>query len=209
MVSSAAAALLVAASGVSAQVVSAQDVSPRGVEVFSAQKLENSDRAVLGISTVSGGPRDTMGVLVSDVTVGGPADKAGLEEGDRIVSIGDVDLRVAPADAGDGEMRGIMGRRLAHAIAKHTAGDVVELKVYHNGQFVTRKVTTAKASEVFVMPAVKLGSFDDFGPGARVWLQRSGEELDRVRPMMDDMRRQLDSGAIQLQTFDGGSRHRI
>jgi predicted metalloprotease with PDZ domain len=179
MVSSAAAALLVAASA-----VSAQDVSPRG-----------SDRAVLGISTASGGPRDTMGVLVSDVTVGGPADKAGLEEGDRIVSIGDVDLRLAAADASDGEMRGIMGRRLAHAIVKHAAGDVVELKVYHNGQFVTRKVTTAKASEVFLMPAVKLGSFDDFGPGAHVWLQRSGEELQRVAPM--------------LPTFDGDLRHRI
>jgi S1-C subfamily serine protease len=192
-VSYAVAALLAAAS-----VVSAQDV-----KVLASQTLEKSDRAVLGISTVSGGPRDTIGVLVSDVTIGSPADKAGIQEGDRVVSIGDVDLRLAPADAGDSEMRGIMGRRLAHAIARRAPGDVVELKVYHDGQFVTRKVTTGKASEVFVMPAVKLGALDqEFGPGTHVWLQRSGDEMHLRLPGVD-------SDALQLPTYDGGSRHRI
>jgi predicted metalloprotease with PDZ domain len=143
----AASVLVVAASLVSVPLLSAQDVT-----LLSSQRLEKRDRAVLGITTTSGGPRDTLGVLVSDVTVGGPADKAGIEEGDRIVSIGDVDLRLAPPDATDAEMRGVMGRRLAHAIAKRAPGDVVELKVWHNGQFVTRKVTTVKANEVFAMP---------------------------------------------------------
>jgi hypothetical protein len=183
----AAAAVFAAASSV----VSAQDVHDVKVRV--------PDRAVLGISTASGGPRDTIGVLVSDVTVGGPADKAGLEEGDRIVSIGDIDLRLASADAGDTEMRGIMGRRLAHAIAEHSPGDVVELRVYHNGQFVNRKVTTAKASEVFVMPAVRLGAFDPqvFDPGA--------QHFDRVRIELPDFHPDI---PVDIP-LDGSSRHRI
>lgn len=196
-------ALSYATAAVLAAVSAASLVSAQDVKVLSSDRLEKTDRAVLGISTASGGPRDTIGVLVSDVTIGSPADKAGLEEGDRIASIGDIDLRLAPADAGDGEMRGIMGRRLAHAIAKHAPGDVVELKVYHNGQFVSRKVTTAKASEVFVMPAVRMGTFDEFGPGTHVFVQPSRITLPPIQPL------DLDSNAFRFQTFDGGSRHRI
>ena len=41
-------------------------------------------RARIGVTTTSGGGRaDTLGVLVYEVTAGGPADKAGLKQGDR------------------------------------------------------------------------------------------------------------------------------
>jgi predicted metalloprotease with PDZ domain len=180
------------------------------VRVFSN---ESGDRAALGVSTASGSLRDTIGVLISDVTVGGPADKAGIQEGDRIASIGDIDLRLAAADAAAGEMRGIMARRLAHALAKHAVGDVVDLRVYHDGQFVSRKVTTGKASEVFVMPAVSIGNSDGESwsglLGAqreqlnlqREQLERSLEQLRRERPMLRDSTRlemRIDNGPHRI-----------
>jgi len=190
----AAAALVVAASLPS--VLSAQDVR--------MLTTERGNRAVLGVSTASGGPRDTIGVLVADVTVDGPADKAGIQEGDRIVSIGDVDLRLAPADAGSNEMRGVMGRRLAHALAKHAPGDVVEMRVFHDGQFVARKVTTGKASEVFVMPAVSFGNLDDPGP---IFLERSQEQMRHLRlaPLAPFS---PDSNHVEFQIYNNGT-HRI
>ena len=50
-------------------------------------RYDDRDRAAIGISTSSGGMRDTLGLLVSSVTAGGPADKAGIEEGNRLMSI--------------------------------------------------------------------------------------------------------------------------
>jgi predicted metalloprotease with PDZ domain len=196
-------AAVIAVAAVVPAVLAAQNVK--------VMTTENRDRAALGVSTASGGARDTIGVLVADVTVGGPADKAGIQEGDRIVSIGDVDLRLAAADATEGEMRGVMTRRLAHALAKHAAGDVVELRVYHDGQFVSRKVTTAKASEVFVMPVVEFG---DLGDHVRQWgnnADEMGRFMDRVKvmpiPPVPPMP-QFDSGAFRFQIYDNG-RHRI
>jgi S1-C subfamily serine protease len=177
-----------------AAVVLAPVLSAQTVQYFSK---EPTNRAVLGISTTSGGPRDTIGVLIADVTTGGPADKAGIQEGDRIASIDDVELRLAPADATDSEMRGIMARRLAHALAKRAPGDVVVLRVFHDGQFATRKVTTGKAADVFVMPAVSFGTMFDQDPGQRVM-----ERLQRVHPLPP-----LDSSHFELRLDTGP--HRI
>src|SRR5262249_33252512 len=52
------------------------------------------------------------------------------------------------ADAGDNEMRGLMARRLERAVRKVKAGDVVDLRVYHNGAYKDVKVTTIKASDL-------------------------------------------------------------
>ncbi len=118
------------------------------------------DRSVLGIGTSSGGARDTLGVLVTQITPNGPADKAGLEEGDRIIAANGVDLRLSPSDAGEHEMRGLMSRRLARTVQKTKAGDVVELKIYANGQTKTVKVTTVKAADLFKDHLPRFGALD-------------------------------------------------
>lgn len=100
------------------------------------------DRAALGITTSSGGKRDTLGLLVESVTKDSPADKAGLEEGDRLVSVDGVNLRLAPEDAGENDMDGITQRRLVRQLAKHKAGDDVQLRVYRDGQVRSITVTT-------------------------------------------------------------------
>src|SRR5437868_13373605 len=56
-------------------------------------------RAVIGVTTNAGATsRDTLGLLVSSVRDGSPAEKAGVQEGDRIASLNGVSLKLAAAD---------------------------------------------------------------------------------------------------------------
>jgi C-terminal processing protease CtpA/Prc len=86
--------------------------------------------------------RDTLGLLVSSVTAGGPADKAGIEEGNRIVSINGVSLKLSASDAGEGDMDGIVQRRLVRELEKVKAGDEVDLRIWAAGQAKAVKVKT-------------------------------------------------------------------
>ena len=117
------------------------------------------DRAMIGISTSSGSKRDTLGVLVSAITSGGPAEKAGLSEGDRIQSINGVSLRVSRDDAGDDEMGGIMQRRLTRELGKVKAGDEVTLQVWHDGAAKTYKLKTVSADDL--SPAKRMAASAD------------------------------------------------
>jgi S1-C subfamily serine protease len=118
------------------------------------------DRAMLGISTSSGSKRDTLGVLVSSITEGGPADKAGLSEGDRIQAINSVSLKVSREDAGDDEMGGIMQRRLTRELGKAKAGDEVTLQVWHDGASKTLKVKTVAADDLYKPLRAKVEAAD-------------------------------------------------
>src|ERR671914_398019 len=109
---------------------------------------EDEDRAVLGIGTSSGGERDTLGLLITSVTPGGPAEQAGLEEGNRIAAINGVRLTLASADAGEPDMSGILTRRLTRELRKVKAGDNVELRVYDDGQFRNVRVKTIAATDL-------------------------------------------------------------
>ena len=111
-------------------------------------RYDDRDRAAIGISTSSGGMRDTLGLLVSSVTAGGPADKAGIEEGNRLVSINGVNLRLSAADAREGDMDGIVNRRLIRELERIKAGDDVDLRVWTNGQTKTVKVKTVAVEDL-------------------------------------------------------------
>ncbi|MFA6165435.1 MAG: PDZ domain-containing protein [Gemmatimonadaceae bacterium] len=110
--------------------------------------IASGSRAMIGISTSSGSRRDTLGVLISSITEGGPAEKAGLSEGDRIQAINGVSLRVSREDAGDDEMGGIMQRRLTRELGKAKAGDEVTLQVWHDGASRSYKVKTVAADDL-------------------------------------------------------------
>ncbi len=108
----------------------------------------NDDRLVIGVSTSSGGMRDTLGLLVSAITPDSPAEKAGLEEGNRITAINGVNLRLNASDASDPEMAGVLGRRFQRELDKMKPGEAVTLRVYANGQNREVKVTPVRADEL-------------------------------------------------------------
>ena len=133
-------ALTVAAGVLPAQVRSRSDDGQ--TRVYSYDSRYADDRAAIGVTTSSGGMRDTLGLLVQSVTAGGPADKAGIEEGNRLVSINGVSLKLSAADAGEGDMDGIANRRLIRELEKVKPGGEVELRVWAGGQSKTVKVKT-------------------------------------------------------------------
>src|SRR6476469_3328001 len=91
---------------------------------------EPEHRAALGIGTSTTGTlRDTLGLMITSITKGSPAEKAGLEEGNRLTAINGVSLKVNPADVEDGEMSSAFTRRLTRELAKSKPGDVVDLIV--------------------------------------------------------------------------------
>lgn len=139
-----------------------------------------TDRAMLGITIGStGSARDTLGVFVSAVTSDGPAEKAGLIEGDRISAINGVSVRVAAADAEDPAVGSAKANRLRNEIAKLKAGDVAELTVISAGRTRTVRVTAVKASE---MPRSATGAaeFRVLEPAMGEMLRRL--EVERAAP---------------------------
>lgn len=106
-------------------------------------------RAIIGVSTTnSSTSRDTLGVLVSTVRSGSPAEKAGIEEGNRIASINGVSLKLAAADVGDDQMAGVLSRRLSRELDKLRPGDEVDLRVYANGQLKSVKIKTIAPEDI-------------------------------------------------------------
>lgn len=108
-------------------------------------------KSMIGVSTSSTGERDTLGLLVTSVTPNGPAEKAGIVEGNRIAAINGVNLRLAAADAGQDDMEGITARRLTRELGKIDPGTEVELRIYADGQWKNVKVKTVSPDSL--MPA--------------------------------------------------------
>jgi S1-C subfamily serine protease len=106
------------------------------------------DRAMLGVTTGSSGKRDTLGLLVESVTSGSPAEKAGIEEGNRIASINGVSLKLAREDAGESDMSGVMANRLTREMRKIKAGDEVTLQLWTGGSYKSVKIKTVTAEEL-------------------------------------------------------------
>lgn len=131
----------------------AQDVrvysAPAPARGFAHVLGDDENRAVIGVSTSTGSTRDTLGVLVTAVTAGGPAERAGIEEGNRIAAINGVNLRLAPVDTGDWEMSSAMNRRLTREMGKVKPGDEVELRVYASGQTRTVRVKTVALDSLY------------------------------------------------------------
>ena len=152
-------------------------------------------RAALGLELRSTGTRrDTLGVFVEAVTPKGPAETAGIVEGDRIAAINGVDLRTAAADADDSYATGLASRRLTREVQKLTPGTRVTLRVRSGGRYRDVQVTTGKASEVmrlgggrfeFRMP---MDGMEFGGPN----MMMIGPEMRMMREQMPMLRKQLE-----------------
>ncbi len=111
---------------------------------------DEAPRAALGINTSSTGTRrDTLGLLITQIVRGGPAEKAGLEEGNRIAAINGVSLRANAADIDDYESAGTLSRRLVRELEKAKPGDEVELRIYREGRTQSMRVRTVSSDSLF------------------------------------------------------------
>ncbi len=147
--------LAIATVSAAADVASAQSATrvriaqPSVARAFTIDR-EPEHRAALGVGTTTTGTlRDTLGLMITSITKGSPAEKAGLEEGNRLAAINGVSLKVNAADVEDGEMSSAFTRRLTRELAKSKPGDEVELKVYRDGRTQSIRVKTADSDVLF------------------------------------------------------------
>jgi serine protease Do len=123
---------------------------------------DDQPRAALGLTTSgSTSLRDTLGLLVTSVASKGPADRAGIEEGDRIASINGVSLRVSAGDAGDFDMSNAMTRRLTRELSRVRPGEDVDLRVYSGGSSHSVRVRTADSDSLYGRRRISRADMDD------------------------------------------------
>lgn len=159
------------------------------------------NRAALGIELrATGTRRDTLGVFVAAVTPRGPAETAGIIEGDRIAAINGVDVRSAAADVDDAYTNGLAAHRLTREVQKLTPGTRVTLRVYSAGRFRDVVVTTGRASEV--LRHAGGFNFRRFGPGSGIELRGPGDMMEfRRLPRGQEFRRMIPD--IDFRGLDG------
>ena len=120
-----------------------------GNRIFLRMDSAMAKRAALGLELrTTGTHRDTLGVFVEAVTPKGPAESAGIIEGDRIAGINGVDLRTAVADIDDSYSNELASHRLSREVQKLTPGSRVTLRIYSGGRFRDVQVVAGKASDV-------------------------------------------------------------
>ena len=146
-------------------------------------------RAALGLELrTTGTKRDTLGVFVEAVTPKGPAETAGIIEGDRITSINGVDLRTSSGDTDDSYTNGLAAHRLSREVQKLAPGSRVNLRVYSGGRFRDVQVTAGKASDL-----MRLGNrFNYMMPGMDGMMEFNGPEGMMFAPDMQRMREHLE-----------------
>lgn len=155
-------------------------------------------RRMLGLTfSQRGSMRDTAGLLIVSITNGGAADKAGLNEGDRIISIDGVDLRVPAGDAGSSD--GVEARisRLRRALDAAKDSQPVRLDVLTDGRRRTVSATPTVARGFMFTTANLENMANDVRASVRANLEMSGQQADMARARAEvsraqaEMRREL------------------
>lgn len=162
------------------------DLRRRARAAADSARTRAAARPVLGLTLEAArGARDTLGLFVSAVAPGGPAERAGVVEGDRIAGVNNVDLRVPRDERDDPQAADARRARFTRELQRLRPGDRVTLRVYGDGRWRTVTATTARAADVYrAGPGVRfgpqLGSFPPdllpFAPG-----DVAGDVVD-VRP---------------------------
>jgi S1-C subfamily serine protease len=122
--------------------------SPRRASTTSPSENDAPDlRTLLGVTLGSSNTeRDTLGLLVTQVLRDGPADRAGIDEGNRLAEVDGVSLRVDPADIGRSGANDAAMRRLTRTLKGLRDGEQATIKVFSGGRFRSVQVQLGSAS---------------------------------------------------------------
>jgi serine protease Do len=115
------------------------------------------------------GLKDEKGALISDVVKDSPAEKAGLERGDVIISM-------------DGKKIGEMND-LPYMVAKTPVGNTIKLKIIRGGKELTKDVTIAEAKEDNT--AVEENNTKQEGPQLGMSLTENSKQYERQYNLPD------------------------
>ena len=136
----------------------------RSTSNTSSANTEPDSRMLLGLVLApSGTDRDTLGLLVTAVTKSSPAERAGIDEGNRLAEINGIDLRVQPSDVGDRNAGDAPQRALARALRSVRPGDDVSLRVFGAGRMRSVNLQAAGAPPTG-LPKISLGMGGDKTP---------------------------------------------
>jgi hypothetical protein len=159
-----------------------------GKAIFMRMDSAMAKRAALGIELrATGTRRDTLGVFVDAVTPKGPAETAGIVEGDRIAAINGVDLRTPVADIDDAYSNGMASHRLTREVRKLTPGSRVTLRVFSNGRFKDVQIVAGKATDQMRFG----GRFNIDGPGRPMTMPFGEPGGVMLAPEMKMLRRDM------------------
>lgn len=157
-----------------------------------ATTMSASPRRMLGVGFAQrGSMRDTAGLLVTSLTEGGVAEKAGLLEGDRIMSVDGADLRVHATDAGSPEGVEASMSRLRRALDAVRDSQPVRLEVLSEGRRRTLSVTPSREMQ-----------WDGFSVSPAQMRRMAADVRANMRrnfALSDDDRRQLDRARVDIE----------
>ncbi|MEO8910694.1 MAG: PDZ domain-containing protein [Gemmatimonadaceae bacterium] len=162
--------------------------------MFMRMDSSMAKRAALGVELRSTGTqRDTLGVFVEGVTPKGPAEAAGLVEGDRIAAINGVDLRTPASDVEDSYSNGLASHRLTREVRKLAPGARVTLRVYSGGKYRDVQIVAGRASDVMRLgdrfrTGFPGGTMTPFGgpEGAMMLAPDARMMRERIEPLIHD-----------------------
>lgn len=205
LAASAAMLALTAPAGAQARRAPSPEIAGPGGRVFALDR-DDTPRAALGINTsMSGTKRDTLGLMITSVVRGGPAEKAGLEEGNRLASINGVNLRANAADIDDYESAGTLSRRLVRELEKVKPGDEVELRVYREGRTQNMRVRTISSDSLYKRATIRRVSraeMDD-RPALGIGLGSTGSRRDTLGVLVMSVQ---DSSPAERAGLEEGNR---
>ena len=114
-----------------------------------ARSAASDQQGAIGVSIGgAGNGRDTLGLFVSSVVGGGPAEKSGIIEGERIAAVNGVDVRVPKEDVEDMSVSSSRVNRFIREVQKVAPGGAVTLRVFGNGRYRDVSLKTVRMSEL-------------------------------------------------------------
>ncbi|MES2524129.1 MAG: PDZ domain-containing protein [Gemmatimonadota bacterium] len=122
-------------------------VTPRAS--IAPSTVPSSNQGVIGLSIGgSGSARDTLGLFINSVVKDGPAERAGVVEGERIAEVNGVDVRVPMADVDDMNAMSARANRFIREVQKVAPGENVSLRVYSGGRYRDVNVRAVRSSDL-------------------------------------------------------------